>query len=145
MKWMWGIAALILALSTLALADNSADFHNSRATLSGSSAANSIPNTVIFNGAFSRPVAWSEAMLADGTRNYAVQGNIRGTRFNGQKVVGATVELTLSTGAKLFRGSRKRSGEDTNCRTVVPEPGTLGLLGAGLVGLAGVLRLKAKS
>jgi hypothetical protein len=106
--------------------------------------ADGIPHEVIFNGSFSGPVTWTMVKLADGTHNYTLSGAISGTWFNGAKAVGATVELTVNTGLGYFQGSTLLSSGDTNCKTVVPEPGTLGLLGTGLVGLAGALRLKSK-
>ncbi len=106
---------------------------------------NGIPNEVLFNGTFSGPVTWTVVTLADGTLNYTLTGPISGTWFNGAKAVGATVQLTINTGTTPFNGSTMLSSGDINCKTVVPEPGTLGLLGTGLVGLAGALRLKAKS
>lgn len=104
-----------------------------------------IPKEVIFNGSFSGPVTWTVVTLADGTHNYTLTGTISGTWYNGAKVVGATVQLTINTGKGFFEGSTTLSSGDTNTKTVVPEPGTLGLLGTGLVGLAGALRLKSKA
>lgn len=103
-----------------------------------------IPTGTIFNGSFSSPVAWTLITLANGTHNYTLTGSITGTWYNGGTVNGATVQLTINTGKGYFNGSTMISSGDTNIATV-PEPGTLGLLGTGLLGLAGALHRKLKS
>jgi len=103
-----------------------------------------IPNTTIFNGSFSGPVTWTLITLANGTHNYTLTGSISGTWYNGSTVNGATVQLTINTGKGFFNGSTNISSGDTNIVTV-PEPGTLGLLGTGLIGLAGALHRKLKA
>jgi len=57
-------------------------------------------------------------------------------------VEGATVQLVINTGKGFFNGSTTISSGDTNI--VVAEPGSLTLLGTGLLGLAGVVRRKLK-
>jgi hypothetical protein len=104
---------------------------------------NGVPNTVIFNGTFDGQVYWTEAKLANGTYNYTLTGTISGTWYNGTTVYGATVQLTINT-SKPFDGMTTISSGDTNIGTV-PEPGTLGLIGTGFVGLAGLLRRKMKA
>lgn len=99
-----------------------------------------IPNTVIFNGSFSGPVTWTLVTLANGTHNYTLTGSVSGTWLGGGTVNGATVQLTINTGKGFFNTSTTVSSGDTNI--AVPEPGTLGLLGTGLIGLAGALRKK---
>src|SRR5215467_6399335 len=101
-----------------------------------------IPNGVIFNGTFSGPVTWTLITLSNGTHNYTLSGALTGTWYTGTTVYGATVQLTVNVGKGFFNGSTKISSGDTNI--VVPEQGSLTLLGTGLVGLAGVLRSKVK-
>jgi hypothetical protein len=103
-----------------------------------------VPSGTIFSGSFSGPVTWTLVTLANGTHNYTITGSITGTWYSGGTVNGATVQLTINTGKGFFNGSTLISSGDTNIATV-PEPGTLGLLGTGLVGLAGVLRRKLKA
>jgi hypothetical protein len=102
--------------------------------------SNGIPNGVIFNGTFSGPVTWTLVPLANGTHNYTLMGSISGSWLGGGSVNGATVQLTINTGKGYFNGSTTISSGDTN--VAVPEPGTLGLLGTGLIGLAGAVRRK---
>jgi hypothetical protein len=105
-----------------------------------------IPTGTIFDGSFTGPVTWTLITLANGTHNYTLTGSLSGTWYNGSTISGATVQLTINTGKGFFNGSTTISSGDTNFTTAaVPEPGTLGLLGAGLVGVAGIVRRKLKS
>jgi hypothetical protein len=104
-----------------------------------------IPNGVIFSGAFTGPLTWTLVTLSNGTHNYTLTGSLVGTWQTGTTVNGATVQLTINTGRGFFNGKTKISSGDTNIVTTVPEPGTLGLLGMGLIGVASTVRLKLKS
>ena len=103
-----------------------------------------IPNGAIFTGSFTGPVTWTLATLANGTHDYTLSGTISGTWYTGATVYGASVQLTINTGKNYFKGATKISSGDTNI-VVAPEPGTLTLLGTGLLGLAGILRRKLKA
>ena len=98
---------------------------------------NGVPNGTIFSGTFSSssPVTWTVITLADGSHQYTLSGAIEG---NGR--VGATVQLAVVSGKGLFSGTADLSSGDTSLS--VPEPGTLSLMGTGLIGLAGVIRRK---
>jgi hypothetical protein len=101
-----------------------------------------LPNGVIFTGTFTGPVTWTMVTLTNGTHNYTLTGTISGT-FNGAGAEGVTVQLTVNTGKGYFNCHDRISSGDTN--VVVPEPGSLSLLGTGLIGVAGVIRRKLKA
>ena len=136
-----------LEFSTGALASGSLQMGGTFAaggsfTITGNG-TNGIPNGTLFNGSFSGPVTWTLITLANGTHNYQLSGSLSGWTGSGTATQGVTVQLTINTGKGFFNGSTNISSGDTNI--VVPEPGSLSLLGTGLIGLAGVIRRKLKA
>jgi len=118
-------------------------------TISGNG-SNGIPNGALFTGTFDGPVTWTLITLANGTHNYILSGTLSGTGDTGTATSGVTVQLTINTGKGFFNGTTNISSGDTNIssggvtRGVVPEPGSLSLMGAGLIALAGAARGKLK-
>ena len=106
---------------------------------------NGIPNTVLFTGSFNGPVSWAvdPDCAPNGSVCYTLSGSVKGTWYNGQTVFGATTQITFAAGKDGFNGTIPL-GSGNTVITTVPEPGTLGLLGTGLFGLAGVVRKKLR-
>jgi hypothetical protein len=108
--------------------------------------SNGLPNGVIFTGAFSGDIHLNLGkMLSDGTHTYVLWGNLVGKSGTGMPEAGLTSQIVFNTGKGFFDGGANITSGDTSLSAVVPEPGSLGLLGTGLIGLAGVVRRKLRS
>ena len=104
--------------------------------------ANGVHDGVIFTGSFTGPVTWT-LVTTNGTNSYQLSGTVSGTWFTGATLNGTTVAETMNLGTSFFVTSATLGKEHTNIDTsVVPEPGSLTLLGIGLIGLTAMVRRK---
>jgi len=94
----------------------------------------------IFSGAFVGPILWTLVSQNGQSLTYTLSGTIQGTLWNGRFVTGTTTQTIYSTNGQISLGIGHIRVGNTNILT--PEPGTLGLLGTGLVAIAGMLRRK---
>ena len=99
------------------------------------------PKGTIFTGSFVGPITWT-LTSAPGAKNltYSLTGTIQGMLYTGRIVSGVTTQNFFTIQPQLDAGVAHIRGGVTTLST--PEPGTLGLLGAGLVGVAGMFRRK---
>lgn len=99
------------------------------------------PKGVIFSGSFVGPISWTIV----GTQGnfgvtYQLTGTVQGMLFNGHSVTGKVTETIQTFKNQVIVDHR--GNVMLGSLTAVPEPGTLGLFGAGLVAIAGVFRRK---
>jgi len=100
--------------------------------------SNGLPGGVLFSGTLS-DLTWTHDKVAKANL-YILTGNLDGTWYNGTGGGGGIVLVVQA----LPNGSFTVLN-GYGFTTTVPEPGTLGLMGTGLIGVAGLLRRKLRS
>ena len=86
---------------------------------------------LIFNGAFVGPISWTLVAQKGQSRTYQLTGSIAGTVWNGHFVTGSTTQAIYSRNGQisLVIGHVRIGLPGVS----TPEPGTLGLLGTGIL------------
>jgi PEP-CTERM motif len=98
------------------------------------------PKGPIFTGAFTGNIDWTLVSQSGSKLVYTLSGSLAGQLYNGVMVTGTTTQTITTHPGQLNQGIGHITLGSTTLTT--PEPGTLGLLGTGLLGIAGMFRRK---
>ncbi len=127
------VLLLLLAMPAMAFADSSLISQNHGRTVRETS--NGDPQGVLFHSSFSGPHTLENAVrIRTTSSSRLLSGIITGT-YEGISVGAKSVGSKVSGG--ILSGSLARG--------TVPEPGTLGLLGTGLLAIAGLVRRRSRA
>ena len=112
-----------------------------------------LPAGKVFTGTFSGPVTFAGTYNPTGdggvgSWSYTLSGNVSGAfsnNYGGSSAGGGTVQFTFDVKGHVPFTTTVRGKNGITTVAAVPEPGTLGLLGTGLLGIAGLVRRKFRS
>jgi len=99
-------------------------------------------NTAIFTGSFTGNIGWSLTAVSGQLETFTMIGAISGQLWDGRTVTGTTQQTIYVLNQNQFLQGKGHIHAGITQTSPVPEPGTLGLLGTGLVGIAGMFRRK---
>ncbi len=97
----------------------------------------------LFTGTFSGPVTWTLTSSSGVHLTYTLSGNVSGMLWDGRAISGSTIQNLFSSKGQIASGIGHINMGTTGLGA--PEPGTLGLLGTGLVAIGGMFRRKMMS
>jgi PEP-CTERM motif len=98
------------------------------------------PKGPIFTGGFTGNIDWTLVSQSGQKDVFTLSGDLAGQLYNGVLVTGKTTQTITTHPGQLNQGIGHITLGNTQLTT--PEPGTLGLLGTGLLGIAGMFRRK---
>jgi hypothetical protein len=93
------------------------------------------PIGTIFSGAFVGPISWTLVSQTGVSLVFQLTGALSGQLANGHTVSGTTTQLFHTTTGQLAQGIVHLTSGHTQL-SATPEPGTLGLIGLGILGIA---------
>jgi len=99
------------------------------------------PKGTIFDGTFLGPISWTLIASNKQFNEYQLTGEIVGQIWTGRTVTGSTTQ-TIYTYWNQEKVDHKGGIHLGSTHLNTPEPSTLGLLGTGLVAIAGMFRRK---
>src|SRR6266566_4284160 len=132
------LAVLALALPIAAFADSVTDYAIFGTTSAGTATFSGVPP------AASGTISVTSALFAINGVSQPAGGTISLTTGTLTAVTGG-ITFTNAVGSKVSVTLQIGHGAVSGDTFVTPEPGTLGLLGTGLVGIAGLVRRKFKA